>query len=69
MNIIDLTPVEEYNNIFYKRDDLYAPYGTDFVTGGKIRQCRDLIGTNLDYIKNECDSTCLLYTSPSPRDH
>ena len=38
-----LTPVEEYNGIFYKRDDKYAPYGEDFVTGGKIRQCRDLI--------------------------
>ena len=45
-----LTPVEEYNGIFFKRDDLYAPYGEDFVTGGKIRQCRDLIKTNLDYI-------------------
>ena len=22
-----LTPVEEYDGIFYKRDDLYAPYG------------------------------------------
>ena len=41
----------------YKRDDLYAPYGSDFVTGGKIRQCRDLIETNLDYIKSKCDST------------
>tara|TARA_A100001035_G_scaffold265956_1_gene248575 strand:+ start:1834 stop:2676 length:843 start_codon:yes stop_codon:yes gene_type:complete len=52
-----LTPIEEYNGIFYKRDDLYAPYGEDFVTGGKIRQCRDLIKTNLDHIKEECDST------------
>jgi len=52
-----ITPVEEYNSILFKREDLYAPYGSDFVTGGKIRQCRDLIETNLDYIKNECDST------------
>ena len=52
-----LTPIEEYNGIFYKRDDLYAPYGEDFVTGGKIRQCRDLIKTNLDHIKEECGST------------
>lgn len=61
--MIDLTPVEKHNNIFFKRDDLYAPYGENFVTGGKIRQCRDLIGTNLDYIKNECDSTISTATS------
>tara|TARA_B100000029_G_scaffold482937_1_gene533611 strand:- start:5 stop:841 length:837 start_codon:yes stop_codon:yes gene_type:complete len=54
---LELTPVEEYNGVLYKRDDLYAPYGSDFVTGGKIRQCRDLIETNLDYIKSKCDST------------
>lgn len=53
----DLTPVEEHNGILFKRDDLYAPYGTDFITGGKIRQCRDLVLSNLDYIKEECDST------------
>ena len=52
-----LTPVEEHNGIFFKRDDLYAPYGEDFVTGGKIRQCRDLIRTNLDYINEECGGT------------
>ena len=61
--MIDFTPVEKHNNIFFKRDDLYAPYGENFVTGGKIRQCRDLIGTNLDYIKNECDSTISTATS------
>ena len=52
-----LTPVEEFDGIKYKRDDLYAPYGEDFITGGKIRQCRDLVETNLDYIKEKCDST------------
>ena len=51
----ELTPVEEYNGIFFKRDDLYAPYGENFITGGKVRQCRDLIKTNLDYINKECD--------------
>ena len=53
----ELTPVEEHQGIFFKRDDLYAPYGENFITGGKIRQCRDLIKTNLDYIVNECGST------------
>ena len=54
--MIELTPVEEYDGILYKRDDLYAPY-ENFITGGKIRQCRDLVRTNLDYIRDECDST------------
>ena len=53
----ELTPVEEHQGIFFKRDDLCAPYGENFITGGKIRQCRDLIKTNLDYIVNECGST------------
>ena len=54
--MIDLTPVEEYNGIFYKRDDKYAPY-ENFITGGKIRQCRDLVEKNLDYIHEKCNST------------
>ncbi len=54
---MELTPVENHSGTLFKRDDLYAPYGADFVTGGKIRQCRDLIETNLDYIKSECGST------------
>lgn len=55
--MIELTPVEEHNGILFKRDDLYAPYGQDFITGGKIRQCRDLVKNNLDYIHDKCDST------------
>ena len=57
MNLSDLTPVEEHNNIFYKRDDLYAPYGDNFVSGGKVRQCRDLIISNLKHIQEDCDNT------------
>ena len=41
--ILELTPVEEHQGIFFKRDDYYAPYGENFITGGKIRKCRDLI--------------------------
>ena len=36
MKTYNLTPVEEHNGIYYKRDDLYAPYGD--VNGGKVRQ-------------------------------
>jgi len=35
MKTYNLTPVEEHNGIYYKRDDLYAPYGD--VNGGKVR--------------------------------
>ena len=43
MDLNDLTPVEEHNGILYKRDDKYCPYGENFVSGGKVSQCRDLI--------------------------
>ncbi len=52
-----LTPVEEHGGILFKRDDLYAPYGKHWITGGKIRQCRHLIESNLDFIKSECGGT------------
>ena len=52
-----LTPVEEYNGIYFKRDDLYAPYGENFITGGKIRQCRHLVESNLEQIHKEFNST------------
>ena len=36
-----ITPVEKYNGIYYKRDDLYAPYGD--VNGGKVRQTIEIL--------------------------
>ena len=54
---MDYTPVELVDNIWFKREDKYAPYGDDFISGGKIRQCRDLVERNLDYIHEFCDST------------
>lgn len=54
---MDFTPVELVDNIWFKREDKYAPYGDDFISGGKIRQCRDLVERNLDYIHEFCDST------------
>lgn len=52
-----LTPVEKHGDVWYKRDDLYAPYGEDWITGGKIRQCRHLVESNLEYIQKECNNT------------
>ena len=51
-----LTPVEEYSNILFKREYLYKPYD-NFIGGSKIRQCRDLVEKNLDYIHEKCNST------------
>ena len=57
MDLNDLTPVVPINGIYYKRDDLYAPYGDNFVSGGKVRQCRDLILSNMKHIQENCDNT------------
>ena len=43
MTEYELTPVEEHGGILFKREDLYAPYGTGDVNGGKLRQCRALV--------------------------
>ena len=53
----EFTPVDLVEGIHFKREDLYAPYGDSFISGGKIRQCRDLVERNLDYIHEFCDST------------
>lgn len=34
-----LTPVQRVNGMLFKREDLYAPFGTGEVNGGKLRQC------------------------------
>jgi 1-aminocyclopropane-1-carboxylate deaminase/D-cysteine desulfhydrase-like pyridoxal-dependent ACC family enzyme len=50
MDINELTPIEIYNNVYFKRDDLYKPFNGEFseLGGSKIRQLQFLI----DYIKN-----------------
>ena len=53
----EFTPVDLVEGIHFKREDLYAPYGDSFISGGKIRQCRDLVERNLDYIRKECGAT------------
>lgn len=56
MNSDALTPVEKHGEFYFKRDDLYAPYGDDFITGGKIRQCRHLVMSNLNEIAAKHDN-------------
>ncbi len=38
---MNLTPVEKHDGIYFKRDDLFCPYGD--VNGGKVRQTIELI--------------------------
>lgn len=43
MTVHYLTPVQEIAGMYFKRDDLYAPFGAGGVNGGKLRQCMMLI--------------------------
>jgi 1-aminocyclopropane-1-carboxylate deaminase/D-cysteine desulfhydrase-like pyridoxal-dependent ACC family enzyme len=38
LGAFDLTPVQEVEGLFFKRDDLFAPFGAGSVNGGKLRQ-------------------------------
>ena len=51
-----LTPVQEYNGILYKRDDLYVPFSDIPLSGGKVRQAISLIAHNSEHIREDCDS-------------
>ena len=58
-----LTPVEEYNNILFKRDDKFIPYKDISINGGKVRQAISLLTKEYDNIKNEYGSTVATATS------
>jgi 1-aminocyclopropane-1-carboxylate deaminase/D-cysteine desulfhydrase-like pyridoxal-dependent ACC family enzyme len=55
LKIKDLTPIEEYGGILYKRDDLYTPFSDIPLSGGKVRQACSLVLDNYEHIKNDCD--------------
>ena len=48
-----LTPVDFREGLYWKRDDLYKPFGDYHVNGGKVRQALQLFETKIDDIKNE----------------
>lgn len=52
-----LTPIEKYNNIYFKRDDKFIPFLDLPINGGKVRQAISLIYNNFDYIKRFHNST------------
>ncbi len=49
---MDITPIEYCNKVFYKRDDLYTPFGDDHVNGGKVRQAVQLFDEIHDDIRD-----------------
>lgn len=38
-----LTPMQQVNGMWFKREDLYTPFGAGEVNGGKLRQCMLLV--------------------------
>lgn len=62
-NIEELTPIEEYNGILFKRDDLYQPFNDIPLSGGKVRQAIKLIQNNLSNIKENYNNTVITATS------
>lgn len=50
LDINFVSPVQEQDGVFYKRDDLFAPFGEDGLNGGKCRQTFHLIKNNWDYL-------------------
>ena len=63
LKVHELTPVEEYNGILFKRDDMYTPFDDIPLNGGKVRQCACLFLNNYSKIVNEYDSTVVTATS------
>ena len=51
LDINFVSPVQEQDGVFYKRDDLFAPFGPGGLNGGKCRQTFHLIQHNWDFIK------------------
>jgi len=42
-HVMNRTPVQYVGGVFYKRDDMYTPYGAGDVNGGKVRQAIQLL--------------------------
>ena len=48
-HLYDLTPVEQINKVWFKREDKFAPLGYGGINGSKLRQC---IWLTSEYVKN-----------------
>ena len=59
----ELTPIEEYDGILYKRDDLFQPFDDIPLSGGKVRQAICLIKNQLDNIRCMYNNTVITGSS------
>ena len=48
-----ITPIELIDNIYYKRDDYFKPFGDYHVNGGKVRQALIMFEKYLDDIQSK----------------
>ena len=58
-----ITPIELHNGIYYKRDDLYAPFGVNSINGGKVRQAIQLFDVIHEDVKNNHNGGVVTATS------
>ena len=65
--IYDLTEIQKVTTydrvVYYKRDDLFAPFGMDDVNGGKVRQTIHMFSKYEEYIHEMCNSTVICSVS------
>jgi len=57
-----ISPVEEYDSVYYKRDDLFSPFDNG-INGGKVRQALSLISNNLKLIQEKYNNTVITTTN------
>ena len=60
----ELTPVENIDGMFVKRDDLFSPFGINGPNGGKLRQCWKLVEMNIRYDK--LITCCSIHSPQAP---
>jgi len=63
MDINFVSPVQEQDGVFYKRDDLFAPFGPGGLNGGKCRQTFHLLQHNWKFIQEKFDRKIITTSS------
>ena len=60
-----ITPIELIDNIYYKRDDYFKPFGDYHVNGGKVRQALIMFEKYIDDIQSKhappCYGSCAIH--------
>lgn len=59
----NITPIEKYGGIYFKRDDKFKPFNDSLINGGKVRQILFLLYNNYDKIVKSHNSTVSTATS------